>query len=154
MFKEKNKAQNRNKRPHGKAKPPKCPYCGKKSKLEDSSEVYSKSYGLIYLCKDCNAYVGVHKGTKIPLGRLANEVLRRKKRVAHYYFDFLWNRKIEKENCSRRKARYAAYKWLAECLEISKNKCHIGMFDEETCEKVVEVCKPHVLRIKAALNIA
>lgn len=38
-----------------------CPYCGKPTEYVDSSVIYGRSYGMIYLCRDCRAYVGVHK---------------------------------------------------------------------------------------------
>lgn len=41
-----------------------CPYCGKPTEFVDSSVIYGRSYGMIYLCRDCRAYVGVHKGTR------------------------------------------------------------------------------------------
>ena len=40
-----------------------CPYCGNRTEYVDSSVIYGRSYGMIYLCWDCMAYVGVHKGT-------------------------------------------------------------------------------------------
>ncbi|MBL0255764.1 MAG: hypothetical protein IPQ27_12795, partial [Chitinophagaceae bacterium] len=40
-----------------------CPYCGNKTEYIDSSFIYGKSYGMIYICKPYDAYVGVHKGT-------------------------------------------------------------------------------------------
>lgn len=50
-----------------------CPYCGCFAEFVDSSCVYNgKSYGMIYLCRPCVAWVGVHKGTDNALGRLAN----------------------------------------------------------------------------------
>ncbi len=49
-----------------------CPYCGNRTEYVDSSVIYGRSYGMIYLCWDCMAYVGVHKGTDRALGRLAN----------------------------------------------------------------------------------
>lgn len=30
--------------------------------------------------------------------------------------------------------------WLAEQLGIERQKCHIGQFDIETCERVAEIC--------------
>lgn len=47
-----------------------CPYCGRPTEFVDSSVIYGRSYGMIYLCRDCRAYVGVHKGTDQALGRL------------------------------------------------------------------------------------
>ena len=48
-----------------------CPYCLKQSQYGDSSIFYGKSYGMMYYCLDCDARVGVHKGTDKALGRLA-----------------------------------------------------------------------------------
>lgn len=50
-----------------------CDYCGTPADFVDSSVVYhGHSFGMIYLCPRCGAYVGVHKGSDKPLGRLAN----------------------------------------------------------------------------------
>ena len=57
---------------HGKV----CPYCRGKSEYVDSSVIYGKSYGMIYLCRTCDAYCGVHRSTDRALGRLANKELR------------------------------------------------------------------------------
>lgn len=116
----------------------KCPYCGAKVVLKDSVYVYHnhRNYGSMWVCSNfpkCNSYVGCHRGTTIPLGRLANAELRRAKNLAHYYFDALWK--------SGFMTREQAYIWLATSLGISQGKCHIGMFDTETCGKVVKLCK-------------
>lgn len=58
-----------------------CDYCGRETEYVDSKVIYGKSYGKIYLCRNCMAYVGVHKGTDKPLGRLANAELRNWKRL-------------------------------------------------------------------------
>lgn len=117
-----------------------CPYCKEKSKYVDSSIVYGKSYGMIYLCKPCGAWVGVHKGTDKALGRLANKELRLWKREAHKWFDGLWEAKIAK-GFSRYEARSSAYKWLSEKLQIAPEYTHIGMFDIEQCKNLIELCK-------------
>jgi len=41
----------------------KCPYCKGETKYVDSSLVYGRSYGMMYLCEPCDAYVGVHHKT-------------------------------------------------------------------------------------------
>jgi hypothetical protein len=107
-----------------------CPYCKNKSKYIDSKEIYGKSYGMIYICHPCDAYVGVHKGTNIALGRLANKELREWKKTAHAHFDLLW-----KENIIPRKL---AYSLLSEHLSIPFKYTHIGMFSVETCRKTVK----------------
>ena len=41
-----------------------CDYCGRETEYVDSKVIYGKSYGKIYLCRNCMAYVGVHKGDR------------------------------------------------------------------------------------------
>ena len=90
---------------------PDCPYCGKTSVLTSSREVYGgRNFGPIYLCKCVPgyAYVGCHKDTIKPLGRLADKELRYWKKEAHAAFDHLWK--------SKKMKRGHAYGWLAEQL--------------------------------------
>ena len=110
-----------------------CPYCGKQSRYVDSAVVYGRSYGMIYYCKPCDAYVGVHKGTDQPLGRLADAQLRYWKKRAHAFFDPIWQ---SGRFIGRRKA---AYEWLAEQLGLHPSKTHIGMFDVPLCKRVVDI---------------
>ena len=120
-----------------------CPYCGKNAKLVDSKEVYGKSYGMIWLCKPCDAYVGCHKNSKQhkPKGRLANKELRSWRMKAHDAFDPLWQRKMRKEKCSKSVARKAGYKWLAGELGIPYEECHISWLTIEQCQMVVKICQ-------------
>lgn len=85
-----------------------------------------------YLCLPCKAYVGCHPNSTTALGRLANAELRAAKMRAHAAFDPIWKEGI--------KNRKSAYGWLHAKLGIEKHLCHIGMFDVETCEKVVAAC--------------
>ncbi|QEC69348.1 hypothetical protein FRZ67_19300 [Panacibacter ginsenosidivorans] len=123
-----------------------CPYCFKGTEYIDSIEVYGRSYGMIYICRDCNAYVGVHKGTNIALGRLANEELRAAKKRAHFFFDKIFKDglidEIWKESLPITSKRKKAYKWLSIQMGIPENECHIGYFDVDKCNQVIEICKP------------
>ncbi len=113
-----------------------CPYCGAIAKLVDSSVIYGKSYGMAYICSnypDCDAYVGAHKGTDKPKGRLANPELRELRKQAHAAFDPLWR--------SGSFSRTKAYRWLSRQLKIPFDETHIGNFDEEMCLKVISVIK-------------
>ena len=125
-----------------------CPYCNKATEHVPDTEVYNISFGgMIYLCRDCDAYVGCHKNKPDQsLGRLANKELRQAKIEAHYYLDNLWQRRIDAET-TKGHARGKAYKWLREQMNLTSAECHIGMFDVEQCKKVVEICKPFFRKI-------
>lgn len=110
-----------------------CPYCKKPSVFTSSKEVYGgKDYGMIYLCRDCDAYCGVHKNTEIALGRLANKNLRELKKKAHFYFDQLWK--------ERGMTRYEAYGWLSKTLNLPREYTHIGFFTEDVCKNTISYC--------------
>lgn len=116
---------------------PICPYCKSFSRKTNGSEIYPhlKEFkdSVFYICTPCDAYVGTHKDSSKPLGRLSNAELRGWKMKAHRVFDSLW-----KDNHMTRRE---AYQWLADQLEINIDDCHIGMFDIETCIKTVEVSR-------------
>lgn len=118
------------------ARGPSCPYCSAPAKLVTGEAVYPhrEQYArdLFWCCAPCRAYVGVHRGTTKPLGRLANFELRREKIAAHRAFDQLWQ--------SGRMERSEAYRSLANMLGIPAAACHIGMFDAAQCRLVVQVC--------------
>ena len=116
-----------------------CDYCGKAAKLVKGDYIYPHRMDLydlnFYFCNNDHpaSYVGCHKGTVQPLGRLANDHLRYMKSQAHKAFDPLWKFGRYKRN--------GAYKWLAKELRINVSDCHIGMFDVDQCKKVIELCK-------------
>ena len=116
-----------------------CRYCGGVIRLVPADTVYRTSSGRfgmknekIYQCQNCNARVGCHKGTDRPLGNVANEVLRLKRMEAHRVFDALWK--------SGRMTRTGAYRWLAGELHLRPDRAHIGGFEMDQCQKVIELC--------------
>lgn len=115
-----------------------CDYCGQTAQFVNSSEVYRVSYGMIYYCPACQAWVGVHKGTDKPLGRLANARLRELKKSAHKAFDPLWKRGAMK--------RDQAYIWLAQQMAIPFDQAHIGLFDIAECQKAIKICNSKIER--------
>jgi len=121
-----------------------CNYCDKPTVYIDSQVIYGTSYGYVYYCEPCSAWVGVHKGTDKPLGRLANGELREWKKKAHATFDPLWKRKVIKDGIGKGKARRKGYKWLADSMGIGVKDCHIGMFDVDQCKQVVGICSPYL----------
>jgi len=111
-----------------------CPYCDSPAKLVDDSEVYGRSYGKkLWMCFSCDAYVGTHSNSSKnkPLGKMANKELRYWRVEAHKSFDPLWSDGESRNDC---------YSWLSSKLGIDKNKCHISMFDIDTCKMVVDIC--------------
>ena len=116
-----------------------CDYCNIATRLAKGSEIYPHRPDLsslnFYICDSCGAYVGCHKNGdgKRPLGRVANEKLRKAKSKAHAAFDPIWK--------SGKMTRGAAYSALAKSMGIYKEQCHIGMFNVEQCEYVVAWCE-------------
>lgn len=119
-----------------------CEYCGGKVIFTDSAIVYGRSSGDIYLCTNCNACVGVHKGTKRPLGTLANAILRLKRKETHEMFDTMWKR----EGLTRSEA----YEWLAQKMNLPKHLAHIGRFNVEQCDRAVRLCREREITKEAA----
>lgn len=137
---------------------PVCPYCNGDSKLVTGLVIYPTRVDLadlsFYQCAPCDAYVGCHKGTTKPLGRLADKELRKWKNIAHRGFDAIWKgfkkRGIEGNEMSfdyphdavktpGRMNRGMAYKYLAESMGIEQKHCHIGMFTIEQCKQVYAI---------------
>ena len=109
-----------------------CPYCAGKVIFTDSAPLYGgKSYGMVYLCTNCNASVGVHKGTNKPFGTLANTALKLKRMEVHRVFDGWW------QQCGLRRSQ--AYKWLADQMELPIYRTHIGEFDMAQCEQAIQL---------------
>ena len=108
------------------------------AELIDSEDIYGKKYAgsKMWICRPCRAWVGCHKGTIKPLGRLADAELRGWKVRAHKAFDPRWTGK-EKKHAARKQA----YAWLAGALGIKYADCHIGAFDVDQCRRVVEICQ-------------
>ena len=124
---------------------PTCPYCNSAAELVSGSVIYPHRPDLadrrFWRCKPCNAWVGCHQGSKdIPLGRLADAQLRRAKMGAHAAFDPIWKMIMQQQGCNKGVARWKAYAWLATQLAIPAENCHIGMFDAELCQRVVDIC--------------
>lgn len=112
---------------------PICPYCSSPAKLTNSAVVYGgHSHGMIWDCRPCDAYVGVHKDnlTYPPLGRLANAELRAWKSRAHKMFDGLWR--------SEEMTRSQAYRYIQTIMGLSASEAHIGLFDVAQCQKLID----------------
>lgn len=112
---------------------PVCPYCRSRSQLVYGNIIYPYRKDLhslkFYQCAPCDAYVGCHRNSGVPLGRLANAQLRTAKMSAHTAFDPIWKTGLM--------TRSGAYAWLAKMMRMNPEDCHIGMFDVDQCKLVV-----------------
>ena len=115
-----------------------CQYCKSAASKVTGNEIYPHRPDLkckvFYLCKPCDAYVGCHPGSSVPLGILANAELRQAKRDAHLEFDRLW-----KEG---QITRSKAYIVLARLMLSNPKNTHIGMMTVEQCKRVIALCQP------------
>lgn len=102
-----------------------CTYCRGRARLDDTDR-------RIWICDPCQAWVGCHKNTFKPLGTLANQELRMARLQAHAVFDQLWKYGAM--------TRTSAYKWLANQMAMTRNQCHIALFDLEQCKQAIKIC--------------
>lgn len=111
--------------------PTDCPYCQSPVKAVENKVIFRKPFGewpYIYLCqnRECQAHVGMHPGTNIPLGTLANTATRKARvRAKDLFQGYLMG------VCKM--TRSEAYGWLAARLNIPVASCHFAWFDLNTC---------------------
>ena len=110
-----------------------CNLCGGRVVFTTNDKIYGKIYGdgKCYLCTQCRAYVGVHKGTKTALGILANDEMKEWKIKCHDLFDSFW-----KDGSNNRNY---LYKKLATQMNIERNHCHFGHFNLAELKKAYSI---------------
>lgn len=104
--------------------------CGRSVEIAHHLQVYGAEYSdwpWIYRCAHCDASVGMHPFTSIPLGTLADKQLRALRKSCKQPFELLWS--------NGRMDRKAAYGALARHLRIPVEECHFGWFDADTCKR-------------------
>lgn len=107
-----------------------CPYCNKEAKWCENKERYGKNYGksyMCYFCRDCDAYVGCHNNTRVPLGTMANAELRGWRIKVHDMIDPLWQ--------SKKYRRGTVYARLKDAMG---KEIHVGESDIETCKELLK----------------
>lgn len=127
--------------------PSACEECGKRPGLVTGELIYPHRPEYkdrpFWRCL-CGAYVGCHPGTYKALGTPCGYATRQARIAAHEALDGLWRRKMAKDGVGKHEARPAAYRWMAAQLNIDPARCHIGMMNEATARRVVEICAPFV----------
>ena len=126
-----------------------CPYCGSTVEYRSADGIYhDNSNGtMLYVCSrypECDSYVRVHAGTKIPVGSLANHELRSLRRTAHHYFDQLYQ--------SGYMSKQVAYQWLADLISAPLSEAHIGHLGEYYCKQVIEGSRELLKKIRKSSN--
>lgn len=104
-------------------------HCGHPIEIAHHTQVYAQEYSdwpWLYRCEHCDAHVGMHPFTNIPLGTLADKKLREFRKSCKPSFDALW-----REGTLTRKEAYAL---LADHLQIELNDCHFALFNEAQCQ--------------------
>lgn len=112
-----------------------CPYCNGPVSLVSNDAIYGRQYGkwpYAYLCRPCDAHVGLHPATDLPLGTLANGELREARKRSKSAFIVLMSR--------RGWERSQAYAWLSGRMGIPVKETHFGMFDLERARMAGAVC--------------
>lgn len=126
--------------------PPKaCHCCGGPVKLTNNRDVYNgHSFGdwpYVYRCTQCQAYIGLHPDTDLPLGVMAGRATVMARKEAKNAFLRLTGSRFHYD-------RSAAYAWLAKEMGISPTVCHFGMFDEQEAKRAGQVCRDELERRK------
>lgn len=115
--------------------PTHCRFCKRPVQLVNNSAVYGREYGdwpYMYRCAHCDAYVGLHPKTDLPLGTLATKEIRRSRTKSKEVFHAML-----KELGIDRTAGYAL---VCEGLGMAPEVCHFGMMEIHQCEQVKHFC--------------
>lgn len=107
--------------------PKTCRYCEGVVEIMSHERVYGRDYSdwpWLYRCVECDASVGMHPFTNIPLGVLADQSLRKTRMRVKAIF---------KGVCLQFPSRSDAYAALADAMGIPVGECHFGWFTEERC---------------------
>ena len=122
-----------------------CPYCNAQAQLVTGAVIYPNMPALhashYHHCAPCDAYVGCHPGSTVPLGTMADKRLRLARKNAHAVFDPIWRTRVRFEGVPRSTARQQAYEWLAEELKIEPASCHIAHMGIDDCLRVISLCE-------------
>ena len=117
-----------------------CPYCGAQATLRPASVIYGSRAihpdSRFYICSRwpaCDSYVRAHKGSRRPMGELANGDLRQKRIEAH--------QALEQLQHHWKTSRKYMYLWLGYSLGIDAAHAHIAQFGEYRCEQTILLCQ-------------
>ena len=103
--------------------PTECSCCGgDRIDIVENGSIYGRNYGdwpWLVICLSCEAYVGLHPFTAVPMGTLADERTRKARKECKAPFESLHH--------SGRLTRTEAYQRLAAKMGIPLDECHFGV---------------------------
>lgn len=117
-----------------------CPYCGAPTELISSSEIYGDKAApssRSRICRPCQAWVSCHPYSDQAQGSVAKASLRKMRYKAHQAFDRIWREGFKS-------SRFKAYSWLSLRLGIPRHLVHMAYFNEEECERTIEICHEYI----------
>ena len=137
---------------------PPCIECGMPSRLVYGDDVYPHRKDLyhkaFYVCDPCEAYVGCHPNSEDAMGYPAGKETRNARSYVHRIFDPMWKTATDhypadaNKKRVRRLARTRCYEFLAHEMGMTKDECHVGMFDVDQCRQAYAILKkvdyPHI----------
>lgn len=120
-----------------------CPECGAPMVFRPASR-----YGPFYGCSafpDCRVTHGAHPDGSA-LGTPADIETRRWRIAAHDWFDCIWRGSLSEYTGPGRRsdaqlqriARNRCYAFLADRLGMTRDECHIGLFDAKECRDAIQ----------------
>ena len=128
-----------------------CPYCGGTVVFRSADGIYKdNSQGvMLYVCShypECDTYVRAKKGTRIPVGSMADRKLRCLRKTAHDSFDQLHR--------SGLMSKQDAYRWLAGVIGAPMSEAHIGYLGEYYCQLIADESRKLMVRLMAGKHEA
>jgi len=128
--------------------PSECPCCESDDiKIKHHDEIYGKAYGKwpwAYACEECDAKVGMHPFTAIPLGILADKNTQTARKESKEIFVSLYEKDLV--------TRSQAYELLAQKMGLVAAECHFAMFDVAQCDAAKRAVREIWFTIKTKKN--
>lgn len=124
-----------------------CNCCGGPVRLISNMEIYNGTeYGdwpYAYRCENCEAYVGLHPKTDLPLGTLADHATREARKQKKLFISII------KSHFKGRSD--AAYQWLSDSMGIEKRMCHWGIFTIEQCNQAATIIERFISETRRSM---
>lgn len=105
----------------------------------DESYPYREDHGRLWICTPCQAWIGIHSRStrNVPLGRLADSLLRNAKSRLHDSLEPLVTGKIRRDQVNPFEARAKAVRWVATELGFEPMPGTIHHLSLEQCEQAI-----------------